>query len=357
MMSSTRTDAMPEAAAPNDVSRRALLGSAAALGAGALIPGAGLTAASASESVPARDRRSVRPVVLITGTSSGFGQLTAVTMAREGYQVYASMRHVHHRNAAAARQLEGIARDENLALEVVEIDVRSDSSVDRGVRRVLHDAGGIDVLVNNAGIFYPALVETLTIEQVQQVFETNVFGQLRMNRAVLPTMRDQGEGLVVQVTSAVGRVVFPFQGTYSGAKWAMEAMAQISRYELAPSGVDVVLVEPGAYPTDLIDNARIYYRDYLRKLSRQDRRRRQKYGDLATRLHAELEEPTEPDPQEVADAILKLVRTPPGHRPLRTLVGDLVNDLFGEINEVHQRIQDEVLVASGYGDLIGVEPR
>jgi NAD(P)-dependent dehydrogenase (short-subunit alcohol dehydrogenase family) len=332
---------------PRDLDRRTFLGGATALGAAALAPA--IARGDAGE-------RSRRDVALITGTSSGFGHLIALTLARAGYEVHASMRDLHSRNTMAAAALRGIARRERLELEVFEIDVRSERSVEHGVDRVLQRAGRIDVLVNNAGFFYPALLETLTVAQVQELFDTDVFGQLRMNRAALPAMRRRGSGLVVQVTSGVGRIAFPFQGAYNGAKWAMEAMAQVSRYELSQSGVDVVIVEPGAYPTDLIDNARIHYREYLRRLSPRDARRREEYGELARRVELELEEPSAPDPQEVADAVLELVRTPAGRRPLRTLVGAQVEPL-AEINAVHQRIHDEIMGFAGYGDLIGVRPR
>ena len=334
----------------NDVSstRRTFLGGAAVLGASAALPG-GL--ANAATATPRDRRQSEREVVLITGTSSGFGNLTALTLARHGYEVYASMRHVRHKNASAAKQLERVARDEGLTLEVVEIDIRSERSVEWGVRQVLRRAGRVDVLVNNAGIFYPALLETLTIADVEEVFDTNVFGQLRMNRAVLPAMRARGEGLVVQITSGTGRLALPFQGAYNGAKWAMEAMSQISRYELSQSGVDVVIVEPGPYPTDLIDNARVYYRDYLRGLTRADAQRREEYGELATRVERELQEEG-PDPQEVAEAIARLIATPAGQRPVRTLVGEQISQLLGDYNASHDQLQ-EVLVDE---DLRGVRP-
>jgi NAD(P)-dependent dehydrogenase (short-subunit alcohol dehydrogenase family) len=322
-----------------NVSRRTFLGGAAALGASAMAPG-GLARQS-----PARagDRQSSdRGVALITGTSSGFGNLIALTLARHGYQVYASMRHVHSKNASAAEQLERVSSDEGLALEVIEIDVRSERSVERGVHRVLRQSRRIDVLVNNAGIFYPALLETLTIDDVEEVFDTNVFGQLRMNRAVLPAMRARGAGLVVQITSGTGRLALPFQGAYNGAKWAMEAMTQVSRYELSQSGVDVVIVEPGPYPTDLIDNARIYYRDYLRGLTHTDARRRGEYGELATRVERELNEEG-PDPQEVADAVAALIAIPAGQRPTRTLVGDQISQLLGDYNASHQQLQNTVV--------------
>lgn len=338
-------------------SRRSVLGGAVMVGAaavGAQIATTDTAAARTAEpAAPGAGDDDARKVALVTGTSSGFGRLIALTLARAGYEVHASMRHLHHRNAPSGRELRRIARAEGLALHLVDIDVRSDRSVESGVRRVLRRARRLDVLVNNAGIFYPAILETQTIEQVREIFETDVFGQLRMNRAVLPTMRRQGAGLVVQITSGVGRITFPFQGAYNGAKWAMEAMTEVSRYELSQSGVDVVMVEPGAYPTDFIDNARTHYRDYLRNLSRDDARRRDEYGDLAGRVENELVEPPEPDPGEVADAVLRLVRTPAGERPLRTLVGE-DTALIGEINAVHSRIQNEIMGYAGYDDLISV---
>jgi NAD(P)-dependent dehydrogenase (short-subunit alcohol dehydrogenase family) len=340
----------------HEISRRSFLGGAAALAAAAAVPPvatAGPSAAQGREPRAAQKRdANGRKVVLITGTSSGFGRLTALTLARKGYEVHASMRNLPRENAAAGRELEQLARSEGLALEVVEIDVRSERSVQSGVQQVLRQAGRLDVLVNNAGIFYPGLLETQTIEQVQEVFETNVFGGLRMNRAVLPTMRDQRDGLIVQMTSGVGRIAFPFQGAYNGTKWAMEALAQVSRYEFSTSGVDVVIVEPGAYPTDLIDNARVYYRDYLSRLSRADARRRAEYGALASRVENELKETPEPDPQDVADAIVLLIQTPAGQRPLRTLVGKDT-----ELNAVHQRTQDQIMGFAGYSDLISIQPQ
>jgi NAD(P)-dependent dehydrogenase (short-subunit alcohol dehydrogenase family) len=184
-------------------------------------------------------------VVLVTGTSSGFGLQTSLTLARQGHAVYAAMREVRGRNESAADGLRWVARDEGLDLGVVEIDVADDASAERGVAEVLDRAGRVDVLVNNAGIFYPALLETQTPEQVLAIFQTDAFGPLRMNRSVLPAMRGQGEGLVVTVTSGFGRVVLPFQGAYCGAKFAAEAMAEVSRYELAQYGVDVVIGNPG----------------------------------------------------------------------------------------------------------------
>jgi NAD(P)-dependent dehydrogenase (short-subunit alcohol dehydrogenase family) len=338
------------------ISRRTVLGGAAAIGAVAAGTQLGTAeAVTAEQHTEARQRKpkDQNPVALVTGTSSGFGQLIALTLARSGHTVHASMRHSRSHNARAAHQLRSIARAEDLAINVVDIDVRHEGSVERGVRRVLRSSGRIDVLVNNAGIYYPALLETQTVDQVKEIFDTNVFGQLRVNRAVLPTMRRQDEGLVVQITSGVGRISFPFQGAYDGSKWALESLTEVYRYELSQSGVDVVMVEPGAYPTNFITHARQMRADYLRRLNWRDQQRLNEYGELASRAENELEEPVGPDPQEVADAVLQLVQTPAGQRPLRNLVGE-DTALIGDINDAHLGIQNQIMGYAGYEDLISV---
>ncbi|MDO0937762.1 SDR family oxidoreductase [Streptomyces sp. DG2A-72] len=339
------------------IERRRVLGAGGVLAAGAAVGvGSGLPAggaAAAETAVSPTAARGDRKVVLITGTSSGFGHLSALTLARAGHHVFASMRDTNGANAEVARRLRSTATKESLALDVVDIDVRHEASVEHGVGRVLRRVDRIDVLVNNAGYFYPALLETMTIDDVRAMFDTNVFGHLRMNRAVLPAMRAQGEGLVVQTTTALGRFVFPFMGAYVGTKWAMEAMAEASRYELRRLGVDVVILEPGAYNTDLVDpNGVGYYRRYLHRLSREDARRRAAYGDLARRTEGHLvEEPGLPDNQEVADAIASLIETPSAERPVRLLVAGAA-DFLGEVHGVHERFQREVMEGSGFGDLL-----
>jgi NAD(P)-dependent dehydrogenase (short-subunit alcohol dehydrogenase family) len=334
------------------VQRRAVLGGAAAVGATAgLAALPGVTAAS-----PPAVASGAGKVVLITGTSSGFGNLTALTLARAGHRVYASMRNTTGANAAPARALHDAARHERLALDVVDIDVRDDRSVEEGVRRVRQRAGRIDVLVNNAGMFHPAVLETQTIADVRDIFDTNLYGHLRMNRAVLPTMRAQQDGLIIQVTTALGRFVFPFLGAYCGAKWALEAMTETTRYEVSQLGVDVVIVEPGAYSTDFVDpNGVGYYRQYLRHLSPDNTRRRAGYGGLAQRAESHLVEDSTADPQEIADTIATLLRTPRGQRPVRVL-GPGVQDFLGELHEAATRVQAGIMAASGFGDLTTVKP-
>jgi NAD(P)-dependent dehydrogenase (short-subunit alcohol dehydrogenase family) len=149
-------------------------------------------------------------VVIVTGSSSGFGRLTAQTLARRGYTVFATMRGVEGKNVAAAADLRKLAAREGLALQPLELDVTDDASVEHAIGQVLATAGRIDVLVNNAAVGYVGPIEGFTPEQVRAQFETNVVGVLRVNRAVLPQMRRQGAGLLVYVSSGIGRLVSPF---------------------------------------------------------------------------------------------------------------------------------------------------
>ena len=260
-------------------------------------------------------------VILITGTSTGFGRDTAETLTRAGHRVFASMRDIAGRNRPHAVSLRA------KRVEVVELDVTDDASIDRAVASVLKDAGGIDVLVNNAGIGAMGISETFTTDQVRALFEVNVFGVQRMLRAVLPTLRSQGEGLVINIGSFLGRVTLPFLGLYGATKFALESISESYRYELSQRGVDVVLVQPSAYPTDIYGSA----------LKPADATRIRPYGEVSAILGkmAEsfaqmLSSENAPNPHEVAEAIARLVDQPVGSRPLRVVVGapfgaDVVN--------------------------------
>lgn len=289
--------------------------------------------------------------VLITGSNSGFGRLTAHTLARKGYTVYASMRGVDGKNAEAARAARAWAEAEKVALHVVELDVTSDTSVDHAVQHVLATTGRIDVVVNNAGVSSWGLVESFTPAQLQSLFDINVFGVQRVNRAVLPSMREQRSGLLVHVTSAVGRLILPVMSPYSASKWALEALAETYRYELAAVGVDSVIVQPGAFPTEI--GAK------LALPAEPDRAKG--YGpsaDLPQRLLALMQPifdvPNPPDPQDVADTITALIEMPPGTRPLRTVVDPLWGDGPRAINGVADQVMTGALQGMGMGDLLSV---
>jgi NAD(P)-dependent dehydrogenase (short-subunit alcohol dehydrogenase family) len=180
-------------------------------------------------------------VVLITGASSGLGRAAAEHLAGLGYRVYGTSR----RPAAQAR-----------GYEMVALDVTDDDSVRRGVATVLEDAGRIDVLVNNAGYGIAASIEDTPLEEARWLMETNFLGALRMCQAVLPSMRAQGNGLIINTSSIGGLMGLPFQGLYSASKFAVEGMSEALRMEVAPFGIHVSLLEPGDFATPFTGNRR-----------------------------------------------------------------------------------------------------
>lgn len=281
-------------------------------------------------------------VILVTGSSSGFGRLTVETLARHGYRVFASMRNLPGKNAAVRAELE--AR----AIPVVELDVTDDRSVADAVAAVIAQAGRIDVAVNNAGVGCLGVNEGYTPQQVRALFETNYFGADRVNRAVLPHMRRQGSGLLVHVTSTVGRVVLPFLGPYCATKFALEALAESYRYDLAAFGVDSVIVEPGAFGTEI----------GLKSPRPEDSQRLEEYAAVKQKVLAlgrafgtYLGQSEAPSAQAVADAIAGLIALPAGSRPLRTLVGPDARYLE-RLNETATEVQADMLRHLGMADAL-----
>jgi len=277
-------------------------------------------------------------VVLITGTSSGFGRLIAETLARKNFQVFATMRDLSRRNAPAAREIAELAKRESLSFEPLELDVTEDTSVERAVSKVTMQCGRIDVLVNNAGYGIMDLAESVTMAQAQRQFDTNFFGVLRMNRAVLPVMRRQGSGLLLHVSSGAGRLAIPGMGLYCASKFAMEALAETYRYELAALGIDSVIIEPGAYATPI-----------MQKLERgEDPGRKAGYREMAQvpeRLQAKIAS-SRSNPQEIADAVLQIIETPPGQRQLRYRLGP-GGPGVARINALTDEVQAQMLEAFG----------
>ncbi len=183
-------------------------------------------------------------VILVTGSSTGIGQETALHMARKGHQVFAGLR-----SPATATELKDRIAAEALAVEIVQLDITDGDSVDRAVRTVMDSTGRIDALVNNAGIGGGRAVEETPLEEVRTVFETNYFGTVRMLLAITPIMREQRSGRIVNMSSLAGRMVFGCHGHYSAAKWALEGLSEALAFEMAEFDVRVALIEPGSVPT------------------------------------------------------------------------------------------------------------
>lgn len=316
------------------INRRQMLGvSAAALGAACAAPAAG---AEASRPLDAT-------TILITGAASGFGRLGAEHYARLGARVFATMRGLPRPEAA---ELEKLAADEGLAIEVVEIDVTSDESVETGVAAVLAKTGGtLDVLVNNAGIGLGGPMEVQDMEATKLLFETNVFGPHRMARAVLPAMRAAKKGQIFQLSSQLGRVIVPGLGHYSPTKFALEALSEGLAYELVPHGIEVTLIQPGGYPTEIW--AKSTDRAGALK-ARTPQALLDAYPDMTANMGKPSSGGGSTDPMDVPRAIAEIMQMPRGTRPLRRPVHPGARPQEA-INAVSRETQLVMLGASAYG--------
>ena len=279
-----------------------------------------------------------KQVVLITGSSTGFGRLIAEKLAGQAYTVFATMRDVSGRNAKNAAEICNLAHKNSLALHVLELDVTDDASVEQAIRAAIAEAGRIDVVINNAGYGLFGVTEAVTTEQAQRIMEVNFFGAVRVNRAVLPHMRRQRSGLLLHISSGGGRLVLPGVAFYCASKFALEVLGEAYRYELAAQGIESVIVEPGAHQTAVFNNI----------VMAADQTRIDTYGavnQIAPKLNAALSA-SAGDPKEVVDAVLRIIETPTGQRQLRYRVS--ASSLgVDEINAVCERVQERLLQAFG----------
>jgi NAD(P)-dependent dehydrogenase (short-subunit alcohol dehydrogenase family) len=184
-------------------------------------------------------------VAVVTGSSSGIGYETALTLARNGFQTYATMRNLLKRSG-----IESAAAKEGLPVHVVALDVADDNSVKNAIQQIVSKTGRIDVLVNNAGYALVGAFEDLSMDEMKAQFETNLFGVVRVTQAVLPTMRNQRSGIIVNVSTMGGRVAFPGISAYHGSKFALEGLTESIAYELESFGIKVILIEPGYIKTN-----------------------------------------------------------------------------------------------------------
>ncbi len=279
-------------------------------------------------------------VTVITGTNTGFGYDTARLLVEAGHEVFGTMRDIAGRNAEPAKALE------RLGIHVVDLDVTDEDSVERGAAKILDAAGRVDVLVNNAGTAHFGTTEAFTPASLERQLATNVIGPFRLARAFLPGMRERHSGLVVFISSVVGRFALPFNGIYTSSKWAIEALAEAFSYELRPFAVDVAIVEPGAYATN-IGNVMIKPDDVERLAS---------YGEIAKTADTMIAglSSTAGPPIEVAEAIAALVAAEPGTRPLRTVVP--ADSPASHINELVAPIQRAILEGFGLGQFLSPAP-
>ncbi|MEY2957773.1 MAG: hypothetical protein RLZZ01_341 [Actinomycetota bacterium] len=249
--------------------------------------------------------------ILITGSNSGFGRLAALTLARQGHHVIATMRSLDK-----GEGLRATATAEGLGIEVRRLDVCDPDSISSA----LSDAAGIDALVNNAGFEVQGAIETIDDELMHRQLDTNVLGPLRLIRAVMPSWRARGHGVVVNVSSVVGRATSPFGGAYAASKHALEAMSEALHWEARPAGIRVHLIEPGRFP------ATDFWSNIVRPVGWEGSEFEAKALSLRAALAA-LDSGEPSDPQAVADAIALAVTDP--EAPFRTPVGADANLILG----------------------------
>jgi NAD(P)-dependent dehydrogenase (short-subunit alcohol dehydrogenase family) len=279
--------------------------------------------------------------IFVTGASSGFGRLTAETLSRSGHKVFAGFRSAEGARKQIADELEG------KNIEILKVDVTDQASVDKAIVQLLEKSGNqLDVVVNNAGMASAGLSEAFTAEQVRDLFEVNVFGVQRVLRATLPVLRAKRAGLVINVGSILGRVTLPFFGLYGASKYAVEAMTDSYRYELSELGVDVVLIQPSAYPTNMYAAAQ---KPANGELAKSYGETAEVPGKILKTFMTLFQGENAPNPQDVATAIDKIVATPAGSRPERVVVGLP----FGSdaVNTAVAPIQRGVIESLGLGDL------
>lgn len=284
-----------------------------------------------------------KKIVLITGTNSGFGWLTVHSVAALGHKVYATMRDTEGKNADKAQALSAL---ENVT--VLDVTLTDDKSVEQAVETIIAKEDSIDVLVNNAGFSMNGVAESFTISDVQAMFDVNVFAPWRFMKQVLPAMRKQEDGLIINVTSGFGRVSFPFATVYAASKFGLEGLSEGLHYEVKRLGVDVAILEPGAFPTEM--SQKTTYAS--------DQSVFEGYGAIAeipNKMMAALSgliESHQTNPQDVADAVVKLIGTEKGKRPLRTVVDPITGEYIDAANQAVAEQFGKGLTKFGMGELL-----
>ena len=194
----------------------------------------------------------MKQVALITGCSSGIGYETSILLAQNGFRTYATMR-----NTDKGDKLKEIAEKENLDLKIIKLDVTDDYSIQNAIKEIVQETNRIDVLVNNAGNNIAGAVEDLSIEEFKEQFETNFFGLIRVTKVVLPIMRKQNNGIIVNLSSIAGKMAIPLNSAYVSSKFAVEGFSESIRYELEDFGIKVILIEPGVIKSNFYENIKM----------------------------------------------------------------------------------------------------
>ncbi|MGE3802616.1 MAG: SDR family oxidoreductase [Candidatus Kapaibacterium sp.] len=284
--------------------------------------------------------------ILVTGASGAFGSLACLKLTENGHHVVGTVRSIQGRNSEIANTLR------SNGVELVEMDVTSEESVNAGVRTAIEIMAGIDTLFNNAGIGANGILEAFTAKDIQKVFDVNVFGVQRLLRAILPHFRDQAKGTIIHTSSCIGRITTPFLAAYSASKYALESLAEGYRAELFGFGIESCIVEPGGMPTAFMGGM----------LKPSDSERTQQYGEMANLPEASLngyveyiESNPEQRPEKVADAVAALVDMPYGAKPFRTVVDfSGLKEPIEDYNKLLEQTTRKVYTANGVDYLLNL---
>lgn len=284
-----------------------------------------------------------KKIVLITGTNSGFGWLTAHSVAALGHKVYATMRDTNGKNADKAKALSEV---ENIT--VLDVSLTDETTIHSAIDTIIAKEGMIDVLVNNAGAAMFGVAESATPEDMQRMFDVNVFAPWRLMKLALPSMRKRSEGLIINISSGFGRFSFPFSAVYGASKFALEGLSEGLHYELRPLGVDVAIIQPGTFPTEMSQKIQFgsdtsitddynLIGEFPNKM----------FGAISKMLQT-----VQPDPQDIADAVVNLINLPKSQRPLRTVVDSITGEIVKAANEAVKAEYSKVLTAFGMEGLL-----
>lgn len=292
----------------------------------------------------------MKSIILVTGASTGIGKLTARTLAQSGHIVYASMRDLIGRNAAAFRELREFAKSQKVDLRPLELDVQSQASADRAIETIYQEHGRLDVVMHNAGHLVVGPAEAFTPEEIMRSFDVNVLGSQRVNRAVLPRFRAQQSGLLLWTGSTTTRGGHPpFLGPYAAAKAAMDSLAVDYAYEVARFGIETSIIVPGAFTKGTAHFPNAGKPADARTAAAYDARYQGLLDAIGARLSALM--PDDADPQAVADEVARVVNLPAGQRPFRSVV-DFLGDGFREVSAVADRVRIDFAHRMGIADLL-----